>query len=111
VRVAEEGRAVRLRVLSAPDRDGEAASRFFAGGAAEPDTEPISLPPSATFPAVEPAFEPLTGTIVLRFPREQAPPPEALHEALRALARDPRIGAIRFAPWPDRSVRPGRADL
>jgi hypothetical protein len=111
VRVAEEGRAVRLRVLAAPDRDGEAASRFSAGSPVEPDTEPISLPASATFAGVESLFEPVTGTLVLRFPREQAPPPEALHEAVRALARDPRIGAIRFVPWPDRSVRPGRTDL
>jgi len=110
VRVAEEGRSVRLRVLAAPDRDGEAMGRFFAAPA-EPDNEPIALPPSATFPGVESAFEALTGTLLLRFPREQAPPPEALHGALKVLARDPRVGAIRFTPWPDRSVRPGRADL
>jgi hypothetical protein len=111
VRVAEEGRAVRLRVLAAPDRDGEASSRFFAGREAEPDAEPFAPPPPAALHGVEPLLEPVTGTLVLRFPREQAPPPEALHEALRALAKDPRIGAIRFAPWPDRSVRPGRTDL
>jgi len=111
VRVGEEGRAVRLRAVAAPDRDGEASRRFFRGEPAEPDTERIALPPSATFPGVDPAFEPLTGTLVLRFPREQAPPPEALYEALKVIASDPRVGAIRLAPWPDRSVRPGRADL
>ncbi len=110
VRVAEEGRSVRLKAIAAPDRDGEAFERFFRGAPAEGDLEPFALPPAAGFPGAEPLFEPITGTLVLRFPREQAPPPEPLYDALRLLARDPRVGAIRFAPWPDRSVRALRAD-
>lgn len=110
VRVAEEGRSVRLKALAAPDRDGEAYGRFFGGAPAEPDVEPFTLPPAVKFPGCEPLFEAITGTLVLRFPREQAPAPEPLYDALCLLARDPRVGAIRFAPWPDRSVRAGRTD-
>lgn len=110
VRVAEEGRSVRLKVIAAPDRDGEAFERFFRGAPAEGDLEPFALPPAVRFPGAEPFFEAITGTLVLRFPREQAPPPESLYDAICLLARDPRVGAIRFVPWPDRSVRTPRAD-
>jgi len=110
VRVAEEGRSVRLRAVAAADRDGEAAERFFRGAEAEGDLEPFALPPALRFPGAEPLFETVTGTLVLRFPREQPPPPEALYDAVSLLARDPRVAGIRLAPWPDRSVRAGRAD-
>jgi hypothetical protein len=111
VRVAEEGRSVRLKTLAASDRDGEAFARFYAKVSAEPDLEPYPLPAGAAFAGAEPLLEPLSGTLVLRFPRERALGPEPLHEAIRTLARDPRLLAIRLAPWPDRSVRPGRTEL
>jgi hypothetical protein len=111
IRVAEEGRSVRLRAVAAPDRDGEAFGRFFKGAPAEPDAEPFALPGAARFEGMESTFEAVAGTAILRFPREQAPAPEPLYEAVCLLARDPRVEAIRFAPWPDRSVRPLRADL
>ncbi len=110
VRVAEEGRSVRLRAVAAPDRDGEAAERFFRGTPAEGDSEPFALPSPLRFPGAEPLFETLTGTLVLRFPREEPPPPESLYDAVSLLARDPKVSGIRLAPWPDRSVRAGRAD-
>jgi hypothetical protein len=110
VRIAEEGRSVRLRAVAAPDRDGEASERFFHGAPTEGDLEPFALPAAVRFPGAEPLFEAITGTLVLRFPREQAPPPESLYDAVLLIARDPRVGAIRFAPWPDRSVRALRAD-
>jgi hypothetical protein len=111
VRIAEEGRGVRIRAIAAPDRDGEAAERFFRGARPEPDPEPFALPPAVGFPAAEPLFEPVTSTLTLRFPRDQAPAPESLYSALCLLARDPRVGAFRLAPWPDRSVRAGRTEL
>jgi hypothetical protein len=111
VRVAEEGRGVRLRALVAPDRDGEARERFFQGRDALLDPEPFPLPPAVDFRAAEPSLEPLTGTLHLRFPRDHAPSPESLYDALCLLARDPRLLAVRLAPWPDRSVRAGRTDV
>ncbi len=113
VRLAEEGRAVRLRVAAAPDRDGEAGRRFAA--VARPDdpephvdTEGYALPPELCFHEVEARLEPSSGTLTLRFPREAAPAPEALYDAACLLARDPRVDAVRLAPWPDRSVLPPR---
>jgi len=111
VRAAEEGRAVRLRVALAPDRDGEASERFFRGEARGLDLEPFALPTEAGFPGVEALLEPVAGTLCLRFPRDQAPAPEPLFDAFCLLARDPRLLAVRLQPWPDRSVRAGGTDV
>jgi hypothetical protein len=113
VRIAEEGRGVRLRAFAAPERDGEAARRFAeaAGVAPWDDREPYALPEAVRADGLEARFEPVAGTLHLRFPREAAPAPEALYDAFCLLARDPRVGAVRLHPWPDRSVQPAGADL
>jgi len=107
VRVAEEGRKMRLRALLSPERYGGAARRFAAARGTEPvaDLETYRLPADARFPQAEALFDGQSETLELRFPREQAPAPEALHLTLCQLARDPRVGVVRLAPWPDRSVR------
>jgi hypothetical protein len=100
VRVAEEGRPMRLRPLLAPERDGEAARRF------DPDAEPVIGEAYSVGGelAVEALHDPLAGSLTLRFPRDAAPAPEALYAALVEIIEDPRIHVVRLAPWPDRSV-------
>jgi hypothetical protein len=118
VRIAEEGRKVRLRTLLAAERDGDAARRFavadrlrfedFAAYSDESvylDEEPWPLPEGAGFPGAESSLEPVSGTLRIRFPREEAPPPETLYAAAGALARDPRVHTLVLTPWPDRSVQ------
>ncbi|MHC4970784.1 MAG: ATP cone domain-containing protein [Planctomycetota bacterium] len=112
VRIAEEGRRVRLQACAAPDRDREAARRFFARGEeAPPDHEPFALPRAIDFSGVEPRYDPLVECLTLRFLRDAAPAPEALFDALCLLARDPTVGSVRLLPWPDRSVRSTGTDL
>ncbi|MHC4549142.1 MAG: ATP cone domain-containing protein [Planctomycetota bacterium] len=113
VRIAEEGRRVRLQVCAAPDRDGEAAHRFFGPeeGMAG-DAEPFALPRQIDLgERMEALLDPVGESLTLRFPRDEAPPPEALYDALSLLAGDPRIGAVRLVPWPDRSVHPPEAEV
>jgi hypothetical protein len=111
VRLAEEGRRVRLQVCAAPDRDREAARRFFVAGGAMPDHDPFPLPKAVDFVGVEPHLDPVVGGLTLRFARDAAPAPEALFDALCLLARDPKVGSLRLLPWPDRSVRSTGTDL
>jgi len=111
VRIAEEGRRVRLQACAAPDRDREAAQRFFSPGEAMPDHDPFPLPRAIDFEGVEPRYDPVVECLTLRFARDAAPAPEALLEALRLLARDPKVGSLQLLPWPDRSVRPTGTDL
>jgi len=121
VRLAEEGRKVRLRAHLAPDRDGEAAMRLRAAAGAEApswtappgaegDLDPLALPAGLTLPG-EVRLEPLGGTLLLRFPRDEAPPPETLYDACCLFAGDPRVHVLRLQPWPDRSIRVAGADL
>lgn len=112
VRAAEEGRRVRLRVLLAPDRDGEARQRLLEGEEPPqaPEQEPFALPPSRGLAGVEALQEPASEQLVLRFPREAAPAPEPLFELLCLLAREPRVRTLRLQPWPDRSIRTPVAD-
>ena len=110
VRLAEEGRSMRLRPLLAPERDQEAVRRFW------PESQPFC---GDTYPvggesALEAVHEPLAGRLTLRFPRDEAPPPEALYRTLVEVSNDPRVSVIQLAPWPDRSVHASRkvaADL
>ncbi len=112
VRIAEEGRRVRLQACAAPDRDREAARRFFGPGEdAPPEHDPFALPEGIDFPGVEPRYDPVVECLTLRFQRDAAPPPEALFEALVLLARDPLVGSVRLFPWPDRAVRSTGTDL
>ncbi len=112
VRAAEEGRRVRLRVLLAPDRDGEASQRLLGAEAAlDPrEEEPFALPSARGLASLEASFESASETLTLRFPREAAPAPEPLFDLLCHLAREPRVRAVRLQPWPDRSVRVPVAD-
>ncbi|MCZ6786909.1 MAG: ATP cone domain-containing protein, partial [Planctomycetota bacterium] len=119
LRAAEEGRRVRLHIVVAPDRDGEASRRFLAadrkrndrvahaypeeGGATPGEQESFDLALGAG--TLVPALEPVSGTLSLRFPRDSAPGPEALYDAFRHLARNPRIHVVHLVPWPDRQVR------
>ena len=119
LRAAEEGRRVRLRLVVAPDRDGEASRRFLAadrkrndriahaypeeGGATPGEQESFDLALEAG--SLVPSLEPLSGTLLLRFPRDSAPGPEALYDAFKQLARNPRVHAVQLVPWPDRQVR------
>ncbi|MHC4342607.1 MAG: ATP cone domain-containing protein [Planctomycetota bacterium] len=121
VRVAGEGRKARLKACVASERDGEAARRFLAvdhrrfEGLVESDgyvdQVAYSLPPESDLAKVGALHDPLSEVLELRFARDQAPAPEALYDALRRLARDPRVGVVRLTPWPDRSVRAALADL
>ncbi|MHC4491955.1 MAG: ATP cone domain-containing protein [Planctomycetota bacterium] len=111
VRIAEEGRRVRLQACAAPDRDREAARRFFAPGEGTPDHDPFPLPRAIDFAGVEPRYDPVVECLTLRFARDAAPAPEALFDALCLLARDPKVGSLRLLPWPDRSVRSTGTDL
>jgi hypothetical protein len=121
VRIAEEGRRVRLRTTAAPERDGEAARRFLEAdrarlpglpeGEAYDDREPYALPERLEMGNAEVYCEPLSGAVELRFPREAAPPPETLYDTICLLARDSRVRSVRFLSWPDRSVRAPLADL
>jgi len=111
VRIAEEGRRVRLHACAAPDRDREAARRFFGSGEAAPDHDPFPLPRAIEFEGVETRYDPVIECLTLRFARDAAPAPEALFDALCLLARDPKVGSLRLSPWPDRSVRSTRTDL
>jgi hypothetical protein len=112
VRIAEEGRRVRLQACAAPDRDREAARRFFPSlEDAPPDHDPFALPRAIEFEGVEPRYDPLVECLTLRFPRDAAPSPEALLDALCLLARNPMVGSVRLLPWPDRSVRSTGTDL
>jgi len=111
VRIAEEGRRVRLQVGAAPDRDREAARRFFAPGEGAPDHDPFPLPSAIDFSGVEPRYDPVVECLTLRFARDAAPAPEALFDALCLLAQDPKVGSLRLLPWPDRSVRSTGTDL
>ena len=114
---AEEGARVRLRVRAAPDPAGEAAGRFWAadreryaavadGRSAYLDRVPHNLVPAAAGlgDGAEALLEPASRALELRFPRDEAPPPPALYDALLACARDPQICAFRPLPWPDRRV-------
>ena len=110
VRVAEEGRPMRLRPLLAPERDGEGARRF------DPDGEPVIGEAYLVGGelSVEALHDPVAGTLTLRFPRDAAPTPEALYGAFVEIIEDVRIHIVRLAPWPDRSVHASRkvaADL
>ena len=118
VRIAEEGRKVRLKTLLAAERDGDAARRFavadrqrfsdFTAYGDEniyQDEEPVQLPGDLAFGGAETSLEPVSGTLRIRFPREEAPPPEALYAAAGKFARDPRIHALLLSPWPDRSIQ------
>ena len=104
VRLAEEGRQMRLKVQLAATPDGEAAERFF-GAEPHEEREAYALPPEVAFPEVEPFLEAAGGCLSLRFARESAPAPEALFDTVGLLTGDPRIRSIRLVPWPDRSVR------
>jgi hypothetical protein len=111
VRLAEEGRRVRLNVCAAPDRDREAARRFFGSGEVTPDHDSFPLPRAIAFEGVETRFDPVIECLTLRFARDAAPAPEELFDALCLLARDPKVGSLRLLPWPDRSVRSAGTDL
>jgi len=104
VRLAEEGRQMRLSVQLSGTPDEEAAERFF-GGEPYQEQDPYPLPPAAAPASVQLLHEAASGTLNLRFARESAPAPEALYETVGLLAGDPRIRSIRLVPWPDRSVR------
>ena len=119
VRLAEEGRAMRLQVQVAPDRDGESSRRFQelrraltpdAGGSGDSardlqaDVEAY-LAGDALPEGVEAEFEPLQECVVLRYPRELSPSPETLLEFAKRLQGDSRVRALRFVPWPDRAIR------
>jgi len=108
LRAAEEGRKARLRIALAPERDGEAARRFGLDPLS--DLEPAALPPGLLLEGVEARYEPLLGTLELAFPRESAPGPETLFDALRRLAEDPKLATLRLRPWPDRALRPAPAE-
>jgi hypothetical protein len=113
VRLAEEGRQMRLRVFLAGRHGGHAERRFF-GGEPSGDFETYALPADKRLESLEPLFDAVGGRLTLRFPRESAPAPESLYDTLGLLADDARIAAVRLAPWPDRSVRaatPRPADL
>jgi len=112
---AEEGARVRLRVRMAPDPAGEASGRFWEadreryssvadGRDGYADRVPHSLPAAGLGGAAEALLEPASRALELRFPRDEAPPPPALYDALLACARDPHICAFRPVPWPDRRV-------
>jgi hypothetical protein len=49
--------------------------------------------------------DPLDESVVLRFPREQMPAPERLHDLVTALAADGRTRRLRLQPWPDRAIQ------
>jgi hypothetical protein len=94
---------VRLRVAVAPERDGEAARRF--GLPPQGDLEPASVPEGIMLDQVEARMEPLLGTLEFVYPRDAAPGPEALYDAVRRVAEDPRVSGFRLLPWPDRALR------
>jgi hypothetical protein len=130
LRLAEEGRQARLKVVCASDRDGEASARLLAADRArhpciaslfrDPaaeryfEAEPFAIAEGALPPHATAQLEPVGGTLELNFPRESAPEPEALLRLLAAVAEEPRVHVFRPAPWPDRRVRsepPSPSDL
>ena len=108
VRLGEDGRAMRLHVQLAPDRDGESARRFreLQGKTEGPGRETESYLAGDALPeGVEAEFDPLRDCVALRYPRELSPSPETLLEFARRLMGDQRVRALRFVPWPDRAIR------
>ncbi len=118
----EEARKMRLKVIPGSDRAGEALRRFLDAGRIRNRRIARAFPPESELPgdsdrycsatlqsaglaAAEGWLDASSATLGLRFPRETAPGPEALYDALEVLARDLRVGAVEFAPWPDRYVR------
>jgi hypothetical protein len=110
VRIAEEGRPMRLRALLAPDRDGDGARRFaerhgHSEDALVPDLEPAPDATRLMPPEVACLTEPIESAVLLQFPREHAPAPETLHDLVVALAADGRTRRLRLQPWPDRAIQ------
>ncbi|MHC4408709.1 MAG: ATP cone domain-containing protein [Planctomycetota bacterium] len=110
VRIAEEGRPMRLRALLAPDRDGDGARRFaerhgHSEDALTPDLEPAPECTSLLPPEVACLTEPIEEAVLLQFPREHAPAPETLYDVVVALAADGRTRRLRLQPWPDRAIQ------
>jgi len=116
VRIAEGGRPMRLRAVLAPDRDGDGARRFAerrgeAEEAQVPDVETVPEAARRLPSEVACLREPIGECVMLRFPREHMPAPEALHDLVAALAADGRTRRVRLQPWPDRAISraPSRA--
>ena len=101
---------MRLRVVLAPDRDGDGARRFAerrgqVEDAPLPDLEPAPECTRSLSSEVVCLREPVEETVLLLFPREHAPAPETLHELAVALAADGRTRRLCLRPWPDRAIR------